>query len=77
MTDFVPSPQKHPQTSPLTLPHVDSKTFGLYALFENLLKDDILSLETVYTIAVLHVAGTDSMALSIRAEREKPGDLYG
>jgi hypothetical protein len=32
----------------LTIPNVDIKTFGLYVLFENLLKDEIPSLKAVF-----------------------------
>jgi hypothetical protein len=45
---FVPSPKNTLRQAPLTLPHVDIKTFGIYALFENLLMDEILSLEAVF-----------------------------
>jgi hypothetical protein len=45
---FVPSPKNTLRQIPLALPHVDIKTFGLYALFDNLLKDEIPSLKAVF-----------------------------
>jgi hypothetical protein len=45
---FVPSPKNTLRQLPLARPHVDIKTFGLYALFDMLLKDEIPSLKTVF-----------------------------
>jgi hypothetical protein len=45
---FVPSPKNTLRQTSLTPPHVDIKTFGLYALFDNLLKDEIPSLKAVF-----------------------------
>jgi hypothetical protein len=38
---FVPAPKNTLRQTSHTLPAVDIKTFGLYALFENLLSDEI------------------------------------
>jgi hypothetical protein len=45
---FVPSPKNTLRQLPLTRPPVDIKTFGLYALFDNLLADEIPSLKAVF-----------------------------
>jgi hypothetical protein len=38
---FVPSSKHTLRQIPKTLPRVDIKTFGLYAFFENLLRDEM------------------------------------
>jgi hypothetical protein len=45
---FVPSPKNALRLSSLSLPRVDIKIFGLYALFDMLLTDEIPSLKAVF-----------------------------
>jgi hypothetical protein len=45
---FVPSPKNTLRLTPPSRPPVDIKTFGLYALFNTLLKDEIPSLKEVF-----------------------------
>jgi hypothetical protein len=58
---FVPSPKNTPRQALLTLPQVDIKTFGLYALFENLLMDEIPSLKAVFNPERAHALLTFAM----------------
>jgi hypothetical protein len=58
---FVPSPKNTLRQTPLALPRVDIKTFGLYALFEHLLKDEIPSLEAVFGPERAHALLTFAM----------------
>jgi hypothetical protein len=57
---FIPS-EKNLLRTEYTLPKVDIKTFGLYALFENLLKDEIPSLEAVFGREHAHALLTFAM----------------
>ncbi|MHB9292739.1 hypothetical protein Holit_01842 [Hollandina sp. SP2] len=45
---FVPSSKNTLRQTPDSLPRVDIKTFGIYALFENLLREEIPFLEDVF-----------------------------
>jgi hypothetical protein len=45
---FVPSPKNTLRQTSLSLPRVDIKIFGLYALFDMLLTDEIPSLKAVF-----------------------------
>jgi hypothetical protein len=61
---FVPSPKNTLGLAARTRPRVDIKTFGLYALFDTLVKDEIPSLKAVFGEERVEALLTFAMGLS-------------